>query len=184
MEALLSLDGNILLWIQEYLRADWLTPVMLVITKLGSIGFIWVVMSFLMLLFKKTRWIGLAGLGAIFFSLCVNNIVLKNLFARTRPYEVVDGLILLTKKASDFSFPSGHAGTSFAAAAAIYCMSKHRIKILAIILAALIAFSRLYIGIHYPTDVIAGVLTGTMCGLLSVWIVRRISPVLGKVLHL
>ena len=117
---------------------------------------------------------GAAGLLAAFFSLCLNNMILKHAFSRTRPYEVVDGLILLTRKATDFSFPSGHAGSSFAAATAIFCMTRNKGGVAALILAALIAFSRLYIGIHYPSDVIAGVLTGTLCGLAAAWMIRKI----------
>lgn len=117
---------------------------------------------------------GAAGLLAAFFSLCLNNMILKHAFSRTRPYEVVDGLILLTRKATDFSFPSGHAGSSFAAATAIFCMTRNKGGVAALILAALIAFSRLYIGIHYPSDVIAGVLTGTLCGLAASWMIRKI----------
>lgn len=173
-DTLVSLDGNVLLWIQEYLRTDWLTPVMLFITKLGNLGFIWVAMSLVMLCFRRTRRVGAAGLLAAFFSLCLNNMILKHAFSRTRPYEVVDGLILLTRKATDFSFPSGHAGSSFAAATAIFCMTRNKGGVAALILAALIAFSRLYIGIHYPSDVIAGVLTGTLCGLAAAWMIRKI----------
>lgn len=172
IEALLNLDGNILLWIQENLRADWLTPVMKGITSLGNVGFIWIVMCLVMLCFGRTRYVGAAGLLAAFFSLCVNNVILKHAFSRTRPYEVVDGLILLTKKATDFSFPSGHSGSSFAAATAIYCMSRNKGGIAALVLAGLIAFSRLYIGIHYPTDVLAGILTGILCGLAAARLVK------------
>lgn len=175
LDTLLTLDGNLLLWIQEYVRTDWLTPVMLFITKLGNIGFIWVTMSLLMLCFRKTRPVGAAGLLAAFFSLCLNNVILKHAFSRTRPYEVVEGLSLLTKKATDFSFPSGHAGSSFAAATAIFCMSRNKGGAAALLLAVLIAFSRLYIGIHYPTDVIAGAATGILCGLAAARIVRTMT---------
>lgn len=173
INTLLTLDGNILLWIQENLRADWLTPVMLLITKLGNVGFIWIVMCLVMLFFRKTRCAGAAGLLAAFFSLCLNNVILKNAFSRIRPYEVVEGLVLLTKKASDFSFPSGHAGSSFAAATAIYACTRNKGGIAALVLAACIAFSRLYIGIHYPSDVLAGMITGILCGLAAAWIIKK-----------
>ncbi|HIR27043.1 MAG TPA: phosphatase PAP2 family protein [Candidatus Choladousia intestinigallinarum] len=167
MEALQMAEGSILLWIQEFLRADWLTPVMLTITKLGNLGFIWVVLSLLFLCFRKTRWAGAAGLLAVFFSLAFNNYFLKNLFERIRPYEVIDGLTLLVHKASDFSFPSGHAGSSFAAATAFFWILRGKIGAAAYVLAFLIAFSRLYIGIHYPTDVLCGMITGSLCGLAA-----------------
>lgn len=175
MEALLSLDGSILLGIQEYLRADWLTPVMLTITKLGNLGFIWIVISLLLLCFKKTRWAGAAGILGLIFSLVFNNWLLKNLFERTRPYEVVEGLMLMTKKASDFSFPSGHTGSSFAAATAICCMMKQsrtKWQYLLLGFAAVMGYTRLYIGIHYPSDVICGMLTGILCGYAAYRVLR------------
>ena len=110
---------------------------------------------------------GAAGLLAVFFSLAFNNYFLKNLFERIRPYEVIDGLTLLVHKASDFSFPSGHAGSSFAAATAFFWILRGKIGAAAYVLAFLIAFSRLYIGIHYPTDVLCGMITGSLCGLAA-----------------
>lgn len=170
MEALLALDGNILLFIQEHLRADWLTPVMLVITRLGGLGKIWIAVSLLLLCFKKTRWAGAAGLLGLIFSLAVNNVLLKNLVARIRPYEVVEGLRLIAPRATDFSFPSGHTGSSFAAAVAICCMLKGsgmRWQYFLLVFAALMGYTRLYVGIHYPTDVLAGLVTGVLCGYLA-----------------
>lgn len=175
MEALTALEGSVLLWIQDWIRADWLSPFMITITKLGNLGFIWILISLGLLCFRKTRWAGAAGLLGLIFSLAFNNWFLKNLFERIRPYEVIDGLVLMTKKASDFSFPSGHAGSSFAAATAIICSLKgYRWRWLALVLAVLIAFSRLYIGIHYPSDVICGALTGALCGAFAAWIVRKV----------
>ncbi len=168
MEKLLALDGATLLWIQAHLRAPWLTPPMLLITGLGSLGRIWILLSLILLCFRRTRRAGAAGLLALLFSLVVNNLFLKNLVGRIRPYEVVEGLVLLTRRAGDFSFPSGHAGTSFAAATAIFLsLPRCRWKWLLYVLAALIAFSRLYVGIHYPTDVIAGAVIGALCGLAA-----------------
>ncbi len=174
MQALLALDGNILLWIQENLRADWLTPVMLFITRLGGLGKIWIAISLVLLCFKKTRRAGIAGLLGLFLSLVVNNLLLKNLFARTRPYEIVEGLALIGKQASDFSFPSGHTGSAFAAATAIFITLKHgRLRWLLFVLAALMAFTRLYIGIHFPTDILGGLITGILCGVAVALIVGK-----------
>lgn len=176
MQALLTLDGNILLWIQENLRADWLTPVMQFITHLGGLGRIWIALSLILLCFKKTRWAGLAGIFGLIFSLLVNNMILKNLFARTRPYEVVEGLILLGKQATDFSFPSGHTGSSFAAAVAIFrTIGKGKMRWLLIVFAAVMAFTRLYIGIHYPTDILGGLITGILCGMAGAALVSVIQ---------
>lgn len=175
VEFLLNLDGSILLWIQENLRAEWLTPFMVWYTRLGGLGKLWILTSLIFLCFKRTRWAGITGLLALVLSLGINNIVLKRLVARTRPYEVVDGLILLTKKASDFSFPSGHTGSSFAAATAfVLALKKGRARWIAIAAAVLMAYTRLYIGIHYPTDILGGLVTGCLCGYAAYRIVEYV----------
>ncbi len=175
LEALLALDGNILLWIQENLRADWLTPIMITITKLGGLGKIWIALCLVLICFPKTRRAGAAGMVGLVLSLLVNNMILKNVFARVRPYEVIDGLVLLTNKATDFSFPSGHAGSSFAAAVAICASLKgSKARWLVLAFAFVMAYTRLYIGIHYPSDILGGIVTGTLCGLAAVWLVRRV----------
>ncbi len=171
IEQLLTLDGNILLWIQEHVRAEWLTPIVKVVTKLGSIGFIWIILCLFLLCFRKTRKAGVAGLLALVLSLLINNVILKRLVARTRPYEVIAGLELLTKKATDFSFPSGHSASSFATAAAVCSTQKgSRWRWLVLIGAVCMAFTRLYIGIHYPSDVICGAISGTLCGLAAAFL--------------
>lgn len=173
IEQLLALDGNILLWIQDHIRAEWLTPIVTTVTKLGGLGFIWIVLCLFLLCFKKTRQAGVAGLLALVFSLVINNAILKKLVARTRPYEVIEGLQLLTKKATDFSFPSGHSASAFAAATAI-CRTQRGSKWRWIVLAGAVcmALSRLYIGIHYPSDVICGALSGTLCGLAAAFLTK------------
>ena len=162
---ILSLDASILLWIQENLRADWLTPFILFYTKLGGLGRIWIATSLIFLCFKKTRWAGVAGITALIFSLAVNNVCLKRMIARIRPYEVIEGLQLIGNRATDFSFPSGHTGSSFAAATAFFwTFRKGKARWIFIFCAALMAYTRLYIGIHYPTDIIGGLITGILCG--------------------
>lgn len=176
MENLVAIEGSILLWIQDCLRADWLSPFVVTYTKLGNLGFIWIMLCLGLLCFKRTGRAGAAGLLGLVFSLILNNICLKNLFARTRPYEVIDGLILMTKKAGDFSFPSGHSGSSFAAAVAIICSLKgSKWRWIVLVMAVLMAFSRLYIGIHFPTDVLCGALTGALCGAAAAWIMQKLS---------
>ena len=101
LEQLLHIDGQILLWIQEYLRFPALTSVMKDITNLGNAGILWILITIVLLLDKKTRNVGYMSALALIGSLIVDNIILKNLVARTRPYEVVDGLKLLIEKQSD-----------------------------------------------------------------------------------
>lgn len=166
MEWLLELDGQILLWIQEYLRTPILTAFFTKFTLLGDHGLIWIVLGLVLLIPKKTRKAGVLVLASLLGSLLINNLLLKNIVARTRPYEVIDGLKLLIAPQWDYSFPSGHAGSSFAAAMAMFLKLPRRYGIPALIGAALIAVSRLYVGVHYPTDVLVGTLTGILIAVL------------------
>ena len=102
---------------------------------------------------------------ALFGSLVINNIILKNLIARTRPYDVVSGVQLLIERQSDFSFPSGHTGSSFAAAIVLYKELPKKYGLLALVLAAFIGLSRIYLGVHYPSDVMCGALFGSLIGI-------------------
>lgn len=175
LEQLLHIDGQILLWIQEYLRFPALTSVMKDITNLGNAGILWILITIVLLLDKKTRNVGYMSALALIGSLIVDNILLKNLVARTRPYEVVDGLKLLIEKQSDYSFPSGHTGSSFASAIVLWKELPGKYGVMALIVAVLIAYSRLYVGVHYPSDVLAGVVIGTVLALVSVWLVKKIQ---------
>lgn len=167
-DAIIQLDGEILLWIQEYIRNDFLTPLMRFITSLGNAGIIWIVAAILLLCFQKTRKEGILTSCALIGTLIVNNIILKNLVARIRPYEVIDGLTILIEKPGEFSFPSGHAGSSFAAGVIIFLSCPKKIGVPALILAFLISLSRLYVGVHYPTDVLGGMITGTLIA-VGIW---------------
>ena len=127
-------------------------------------------LSVLLLLFPKTRKAGLASGIALLFMLVTGNMILKPLVARLRPFAVNTAVELLIPPPTDFSFPSGHTYASFASASAIFRNSR-RIGIPALILASLIAFSRLYLYVHYPTDVLFGILLVILAG----WIGNRLS---------
>lgn len=171
MEFLINLDGNILLWIQEYIRQDWMEGFWKGITMLGDSGWFWIALSLLLMVPRQTRWIGITSLAAIVIGALITNVTLKNLVARTRPYEVVEGLVLLIEKQRDYSFPSGHTCASFAAAGVYWRMLPKKFGIPLVILAAMIAFSRLYVGVHYPTDVLAGLLIG----LFAAWAAQHMQ---------
>ena len=188
MDAFLNMpwDGQFLIWLQENVRSELLTPVMKLITHLGDKGLFWIIIAIVMLFFKKTRPLGIMAGIALVFSVLINNVLIKPNVGRIRPYEVVNGLRLLIEKQDDPSFPSGHSGASFAAAVVFLVKGPKKIGIPAIIMAALIAFSRLYVGVHYPTDVITGIITGTFCAIISfmIWSIveKKASPKLAGIL--
>lgn len=163
---MLSVDGQILLFIQEHIRNAVCDVFFAGITHLGDAGIFWIVLTIVLLCFKQTRRAGIFSACALLGSLIVNNILLKNIFGRVRPYEVVTGLQCIVAPAVDASFPSGHTGASFASAVSMYDQLPKKYVMLLMILAALIAFSRLYVGIHYPTDVLGGLVTGIGIGLI------------------
>lgn len=175
LEFLGSLDGNILLFLQEYVRNPVLTPVMRLITTLGNGGAIWIVLTILMLVIPRTRKIGCMSLLALIGTLLVNNMLLKNLVARIRPYEVIEGLTYIVREPVDYSFPSGHAGCSFSVACIMYRRLPKRYGVPALILAVLISVSRLYVGVHYPSDVLFGVVSGIVISYAAEAIGNRIG---------
>ncbi len=175
------MEASILLFIQEFIRNDIFTPIMVFITHLGDFGMIWIILTVIFLFFNKTRKIAYMMICALLLSLLINNGILKNSFLRIRPYETIEGLTRLIEAQSDFSFPSGHSASSFAGAVVIYKMVDKKYGIIAIILASLIAFSRLYVGVHYPTDVLVGILSGTCIAFFVIYMFKRYHFIDNKV---
>lgn len=173
LETLQNLDGNILLWIQENLRSDLLTPIVIFVTNLGKAGFIWIILSIGMMIPKKTRETGIMCALALIIFVLLNNWILKNLVERPRPYDMIPQLIPLVPRLHDFSFPSGHTASSFAVATVIYKKLTKCFSIPILSLAILIGLSRLYLGVHYPTDVIFAMFEGIFIGCLSKRIVQK-----------
>lgn len=164
-----------LLFLQD-IRTEFLNPIMRFFSFLGNSGWLWIVICILLLIYKPTRPIGIIATVTLLVSAGICNGLLKHIVNRTRPYDAIEELRLIAKKPHDSSFPSGHSNASFAVACAItWCLTKKRkwIGVILIVIAALIAFSRLYVGAHYPTDVIAGVLLGTMCSIVTYLILRK-----------
>ena len=173
-----SFDLPILDWIAENLWCPFLDAVMPVVTVLGNGGMFWIALAVVLLLFKKTRRVGVGMAFALLMGLLLCNLTLKPLCQRIRPYdyqlEVFGKVIpLIIERPHDFSFPSGHTICSFEAAGVIFLNNK-KWGIGALILASLIAFSRLYLYVHYPTDVLASVVLGLGLAGLSYWLSRRI----------
>lgn len=173
MDALNQFELQILLFIREYLTNPFLDFIMPKITFLADDGWFWIVLAIVCLIFPKTRKTGAVMGLALIMGLIVCNLTLKPLVARIRPYDLMPTINVLVEHLSDFSFPSGHTVASFEGALAIALTQKKRFGIPAIVLASVIAFSRLYLFVHYPTDVLVGVVLGTGFGFLAKLVVDK-----------
>lgn len=184
-EGLLSFDMAIYKF-SETLWSPIMDKIMIFITHLGDEGIFWIALGVVLLLFKKTRKLGIAALGGLALVSFMNSIVLKDLFERLRPYAMDAGY--WERVATDgwhyqfpfadlyeksFAFPSGHTASSFGAAIGIFYIDKKK-GIAPLILAFLIGFSRIYIHVHYPSDVIAGMIVGIVFGLLACLIIFKL----------
>ena len=173
-----SFDLPILDWIQVHMASSFLDFIMPWITLLGDAGIFWIAVAVILLFTKKYRKTGL-GMGfALIMGLVVCNMILKPTVARPRPYDLQAdmGVIvnLIIEKQHDFSFPSGHTIASFEACT-VLMLSDRKLGIPATLLAILIAFSRLYLYVHYPTDVIASVILGTIFGIIGYLLANKLS---------
>lgn len=167
IEWITQLDFSILYRIQDVLRCSVLDFLMPKITFLGNVGFIWLLSSGILLLLPKYRRTGILLLAGLAVGVLVGNVVMKNLFARPRPCWIDTAIQMLVSVPKDYSFPSGHTLSSVIAAT-ILTVADRRFAFAAIPLAVLIAFSRLYLFVHFPTDVLASIVLGIAVGLF-VW---------------
>ena len=162
---------SFLLFIQEHLRTGFGDLVFPIITRLGDAGFIWILIGLVLLCHPKTRCCGWTVLISILLAYVTGELLIKNIVQRPRPF-TVENVELLIAAPSGFSFPSGHSGSSFAAAVSLF-LYRRKLGSAAIVLAALIAFSRMYLFVHYPTDVLCGSLLGFASALLVSHLMRR-----------
>lgn len=142
------------------------------VTHLGDAGMVWIVLALGLLCFRKTRPLGVCMALALIFDLLLCNLCLKPLIDRPRPFALRE-IALLIDAPHDASFPSGHTAVSFAAAG-VLALRKSKLAIPALVLAAIIAFSRLYLYVHFPTDVLGGMLVGIICALLGCFLGSRL----------
>lgn len=161
---LTQIDFKILDAIQQ-IRFGFLDKLMVFITRLGDEGYLWIAIAVLMLCFKKTRRCGIMLAIALIMGLVVGNLGLKTLIARERPYVQNPEMLknLLIPPLSSYSCPSGHTMSSIECAVAILLWNK-KIGIPALVLAILIGFSRMYLYVHFLTDVLLGAAIGVAIG--------------------
>ena len=167
-------EASIILWIQENLRGA-MDGFWIFVTHLGDEGYLWIALGIVLLFWKKTRPIGITVLLSLLFDFLIINVTLKGLVARPRPFVVNETIVPLVGGVSPYrSFPSGHSGGSFAAMLALSKWVPKKIGIPAIVLATMVALSRLYVGVHYPTDILGGLMVGLVCSFAAYRIVKSV----------
>lgn len=170
----MGIEIGILDWIQS-IRSPVVDMVMTFITRLGNAGAVWIVLAVILLIIPKTRRSGAVLAAALCVDALLCNGILKTLFGRIRPYDVNTSVRLLIARPVDFSFPSGHTAISFAAVTALKMAGEGKLWKPALVIAVLIAFSRLYLYVHYPTDILGGVIVGGAAGYIGYLIVERLG---------
>ncbi|MBR3932953.1 MAG: phosphatase PAP2 family protein [Clostridia bacterium] len=144
------------------------------ITHLGDKGILWIVAGFILCFLPKHKKSGITMLLSLLLMLIIGNVTIKPIVARIRPYEYMESVKLLIEKPTDFSFPSGHTFSSFAAAYSVFLYHK-KIGWGFLIMAFLVAFSRLYLCVHFPSDVLCGAIFGIGTSYLSRYILSKNS---------
>ncbi len=171
MRTLIHMEKDLLTLLQRIRSRKW-DAVMLFVTRLGNGGVIWIAIGILLTIKKKTRYTAMTLLVSLLTGLILGNGLLKNVFMRPRPFMLDDAVDLLIRTPQDWSFPSGHTLSSFEAATAIF--QYNRIwGSAAYILAGFIAFSRMYLQVHFPSDVLAGAVLGI---LIALWVYEALRP--------
>ena len=193
-------DGKFLIGIQKLLNADWLTPVMKAITFLGEKGIFWICVCLLLIMFRRTRRLGIICAVSLAFTFICCNLIIKPAVDRTRPWIMFREVVRYLEPPGDASFPSGHSANAMGPAWAMFIASMplrgksydevpclgwrgdgvspkavHGFGAAAVVLALLIGLSRLYLGMHYPSDVASGLLLGMICATVMFRAIRLIE---------
>ena len=174
LELIQQLDEGALWWIAQHLRMAWLDPLVMFYTNLGNGGLCFIAVALLLLAFRQTRKSGATALTALAFGAVVTNLTIKPLITRPRPWVVMEDFMCLVTSSDPNSFPSGHTTAAFAFGVALFLTVKPKwAKAAALVAAALMGLSRLYVGVHYPSDVLAGALIGSLAALAALTLARR-----------
>lgn len=217
MEAFTQFDGNLLIAIQNALNADWLTPIMKIITFFGEGGYFWIAVCLFLMIFKRTRRLGILCSLSLMLTFICCNLALKPLIDRTRPWITFTAVNAMLPPPGDSSFPSGHSANAMGPAWAMFintvpvrhkvrkegsdevrlmksydevpCLGwkgtgadprlMHKFGIAGVVLAVLIGLSRLYLGMHYPSDVLCGLLLGIICATIIHLLIKKIESTRG-----
>lgn len=165
------MELQILHMIQGWHR-DWLSDIMIFFSTIGNGGICWIAVCLVLLLVPRTRKCGIVMAVSMLLTMIVGNEIIKKVVARPRPCAVDRGVTLLIPFPSQYSFPSGHTSNSFSAAVSIFLFYR-KPGIIALVVAGIIAFSRMYLFVHYPTDILGGILLGTLDAILVFGCLRK-----------
>lgn len=163
----MTFEFTILNFIQQHLRSELMDKIMVMITHLGDAGIIWIILTLVLLLIPKMRKVGFVLALALIFDLIFCNFMIKPFIARTRPYDINTAIKLLIDRQVDYSFPSGHTAAGITCTVVLYLMRQKWLWKITLLLSILIGFSRMYLYVHFPTDIIGGIFIGIICGILG-----------------
>lgn len=172
LQAIQTFDETVILFIQAHFHNPVTDAIFPLITALGNAGIFWILSAVLLLFFRKTRKWGLLLGIALAGTFVLNDLLIKPLAARPRPCDLFPAIELLIRRPASYSFPSGHSASSFSAAVVLF-HGNRRLGILALLLAALIAFSRVFLFVHFPTDILTGALLGSSVALLLCGVLKK-----------
>ncbi|AKL97327.1 membrane-associated phospholipid phosphatase [Clostridium aceticum] len=159
----MGLDLRVLEFVYRYLQNATLDVFMVLLSRLGDYGLLWLIISLGLMISKKHKKLGYMSLSSILLGFITGELILKNIIQRNRPFLVIENINLSIAAPQSFSFPSGHTLIAFATVGVIIRMIESKVyKKLLIALACLMGFSRVYLRVHYPTDVLAGAVIGLM----------------------
>lgn len=165
MDFIFKIDMQILIWIQNNLKNTYLDSFFKILTFLTDRGFIWIIIGLILFISKKTRIVGIELLFSLFIGSILVNDILKPIFQRTRPCDIMM-IDLIIKHPGGYSFPSGHTASAFSAAFSAFLNNK-KLGFILIIIAVISGFSRMYLFVHYPSDVLAGMIIGLISAFLA-----------------
>lgn len=167
MNFITKIDISILNLIQN-LKSPLMDKIMTTITAFGNMGIFWILLIIIFLTTKEYKKMAKFMIVCMLVNIIIVNLIIKPAVGRQRPFEIVEGIKLLVLKPQDPSFPSGHSAISFCMLTTILFFSKSKtINIMASLLAILIAFSRLYLYVHFPSDVFCGIIFGILSSLIT-----------------
>lgn len=161
----------------DFIRNNISNPILdfiaILISSFGTLCILWAVLTVIFLIIKKTRRLGVAMLISFALSFIIGSCIIKPVVARIRPYDVNTAIQLIVRPEMDYSFPSGHTLFAFSSATVIF-MRYRKVGIFFLIFAVLMGLSRLYLYVHFPTDVICGALLGIIIGIASHYFEKQI----------